>query len=77
MSNGNFLKEDEKNLIKNAVKYFKKVRYSWYILFNDIPTKTPAPETNDDDDVFTSDGKTNTINIRKIIVLMKILNIFE
>ncbi|VVC25688.1 Hypothetical protein CINCED_3A014221 [Cinara cedri] len=54
ISNENFVNEDEEVRIKNAVKYFKKVRYSHY----DVSTKKPVPETHDDE-IFTSGGKTN------------------
>ncbi|VVC26423.1 Hypothetical protein CINCED_3A006801 [Cinara cedri] len=56
MPDDNCLNEDEEIRIKNAVKYFRKVRYSQYIL--DESTTQPVPETNDGD-LFTSGGKTN------------------
>ncbi|VVC33044.1 Hypothetical protein CINCED_3A001089 [Cinara cedri] len=56
MSGKNFVNEDEEIRIRNAVKYFRKVRYSHYIFCNDKSKKKTAPETNDDD-IFTIGDK--------------------
>lgn len=49
MPEGNYICINDENIIDNAIKYFEKVRYSLYILFNTgTSNKTPVPKTNDD-----------------------------